>query len=160
MTNWYYASNCKTRSRIFWLIEIVFNRWVNLKSNWSSILWLNSFGMSSLYKTHSIFVGIPESVIFSWIPGSNPCTRNLIVISQFSRSSLSSNSVLRFVEIFFADAKWSSTYFCVKWPAWASNAKIYGLKEYFDPLMYSHYKEKYGLGKHLDIFREECDVPL
>ena len=35
-----------------------------------------------------------------------------------------------------------------------------GLKEYFDPLMYSHYKEKYGLGKHLDTFREECDVPL
>ena len=35
-----------------------------------------------------------------------------------------------------------------------------GLKEYFDPLMYSHYKEKYGLGNHLDTFREECDVPL
>ena len=35
-----------------------------------------------------------------------------------------------------------------------------GLKEYFDPLMYSHYKEKYGLGKHLDTFREECDVPI
>ena len=34
-----------------------------------------------------------------------------------------------------------------------------GLKEYFDPLMYSHYKEKYGLGRHLDTFREECDVP-
>ena len=35
-----------------------------------------------------------------------------------------------------------------------------GLKEYFDPLMYNHYKEKYGLGNHLDKFREECDVPL
>ena len=35
-----------------------------------------------------------------------------------------------------------------------------GLKDYFDPLMYSHYKEKYGLGKHLDTFREECDVPF
>lgn len=35
-----------------------------------------------------------------------------------------------------------------------------GLKEYFDPLMYSHYKEKYGLGRHLDTFREECDVPF
>ena len=33
------------------------------------------------------------------------------------------------------------------------------LKEYFDPLGYQHYKEKYGLGNYLQRFRE-CDVPL
>ena len=35
-----------------------------------------------------------------------------------------------------------------------------GLKLYFDPLSHDFYKEKYGLGKYLDRFREQCDVPF
>ena len=35
-----------------------------------------------------------------------------------------------------------------------------GLKSYFDPYMHDHVKKKYGLGKYLDRYREQCDVPL
>ena len=35
-----------------------------------------------------------------------------------------------------------------------------GLKLYFDPLTHDFYKKKYGLGKYLDRFREQCDVPF
>ena len=35
-----------------------------------------------------------------------------------------------------------------------------GLKSYFDPFIYDHAKKKYGLGKYLDRYREECDVPF
>ena len=35
-----------------------------------------------------------------------------------------------------------------------------GLKEYFDPRIHDLYKKKYGLGKYLDRFREQCDIPL
>ena len=35
-----------------------------------------------------------------------------------------------------------------------------GLKQYFDPRMYDFYKRKYGLGKYLDRFREQCDIPI
>ena len=35
-----------------------------------------------------------------------------------------------------------------------------GLKLYFDPLTHDFYKKKYGLGKYLDRFREQCDVPI
>ena len=35
-----------------------------------------------------------------------------------------------------------------------------GLKLYFDPLTHDYYKKKYGLGKYLDMFREQCDVPF
>ena len=35
-----------------------------------------------------------------------------------------------------------------------------GLKLYFDPLCHDHYKRKYGLGKYLDRFREQCDIPF
>ena len=35
-----------------------------------------------------------------------------------------------------------------------------GLKLYFDPLAHDYYKKKYGLGKYLDRFREQCDLPF
>ena len=35
-----------------------------------------------------------------------------------------------------------------------------GLKLYFDPLSHKFYKKKYGLGKYLDRFREQCDIPV
>ena len=35
-----------------------------------------------------------------------------------------------------------------------------GLKSYFDPWMHDHYKEYHGLGKYLDRYREQCDVPI
>ena len=35
-----------------------------------------------------------------------------------------------------------------------------GLKQYFDPRIHDFYKKKYGLGKYLDRFREQCDVPI
>ena len=35
-----------------------------------------------------------------------------------------------------------------------------GLKSYFDPWMHDHYKEYHGLGKYLDRFREQCDIPF
>ena len=35
-----------------------------------------------------------------------------------------------------------------------------GLKLYFEPLTHDFYKKKYGLGKYLDRFREQCDVPF
>ena len=35
-----------------------------------------------------------------------------------------------------------------------------GLKSYFDPYMHDHVKKKYGLGKYLDRYREQCDVPF
>ena len=35
-----------------------------------------------------------------------------------------------------------------------------GIKLYFDPLAHDYYKKKYGLGKYLDRFREQCDLPF
>ena len=35
-----------------------------------------------------------------------------------------------------------------------------GLKSYFDPFIHNHAKKKYGLGKYLDRYREQCDVPF
>ena len=35
-----------------------------------------------------------------------------------------------------------------------------GLKSYFDPYLHDHVKKKYGLGKYLDRYREQCDVPF
>ena len=34
-----------------------------------------------------------------------------------------------------------------------------GLKSYFDPFIHDHAKKKHGLGKYLDRYREQCDVP-
>ena len=35
-----------------------------------------------------------------------------------------------------------------------------GLKSYFDPFIHDHAKKKHGLGKYLDRYREQCDVPF
>ena len=40
-------------------------------------------------------------------------------------------------------------------PVWRA-----GLKSYFDPWLHDHYKEYHGLGKYLDRFYEQCDVPI